>query len=196
MVLLSIFQLTIPFKEEVKTMKKKVLALTLSMLTVFSVFGTVFATDNIWGYKWPDTYPTYWNATRSDIQTPAENAVSAWNNSTVILMGGARAQDVPDIMMESDNYGATDWNGQTSLTTDGTTITHADVQINEYWKDTEKWNNEKTQAVVGHELGHAVGASHPASDEKANMYPTDTSYNVYGTYKPTTHDINTVNSIY
>lgn len=96
--------------------------------------------------------------TNSSVDTEATKAgIAAWNNTNSVnfnIVNGSSAK----IIVVNDNYGKTDWVGETVLSKRNGVIVSATVKLNDYFM--KKISRTARKATVEHELGHAIGLTH------------------------------------
>lgn len=173
-----------------------------SPVAAYELNGCKFSTGTL---KWQDA------TTTSGYATAANNAVQAWN-STSTQFNMNKVTSGANIRVANGNFGET-WNGvkfvgitldtsQNVGTCSGGTW---DTTVVTWWNDhyTQSFGATKRQAIMVHELGHALGLGHTqaaAGSSCSSVSIMDRNinswYDTCGFWSPRQDDINGANALY
>lgn len=177
---------------------KKLIVFTLCMFLTFAAAQYAYAYELLGGKHKTNniTYTTRdFNGTYEKIGQQLGNAIADWNATSTKITFSAHLGSTtirPQIVIKSDDYGKTGWSGRaTNYREWVTTGDYVDsvVQGNLYYLN--NYGASTVKGVWAHELGHALGLDHVSGDNKL-MYDNDGRT----VYKPTSDEINGVNSLY
>lgn len=179
-------------------------ALALALLNAFST--PAYAYGYLGSGYWPSSTVYVFNYGSAGYDTAAEYARSSWHYSTVInLISTSSGSE--NMAFQSRDYGDTGWYGQALIcalgncnnsTAFNSTYTYAEARMNRYPPyGVDGWSSQKKQAGFAHEIGHALSLKHNTGCGSCLMYPDiDVFYGDFGTYKPTTDEVNGINDRY
>ncbi|MET7619277.1 matrixin family metalloprotease [Streptomyces sp. NPDC005408] len=166
----------------------------------YNLNGCKFSTGTL---KWQDATST------SAYASAAQNAVTAWN-STSTQFNLNKVTSGANIRVANGNFGAT-WNGYqfvgvTLDTSQGSGLDCSggtwDTTMVTWWNDyyTKSYGATKRQAIMVHELGHALGLAHTNGSSCSNVAVMDTDIDYWADacsfWKPRQDDINGANALY
>lgn len=120
----------------------------------------------------------------------SEDGIKSWNRTGAADLSLVSSESAAKIVIVNDNYGKTDWVGETVITRRGGKIVSARVKLNDYFL--KNFNDTVRQSVVEHELGHAMGLPH-TSNTRSVMYP---SLDVKNPRLISAFDINSLENLY
>ncbi|MFB6816550.1 matrixin family metalloprotease [Streptomyces sp. NPDC056347] len=182
-----------------------VVIIPASPAAAYGTLGCKFSTGTL---KWQDA------TTTSGYATAATNAVEAWN-STSTQFNMNKVTSGANIRVASGNFGAT-WQGTqfvgiTLNTSQENPVTQScsggtwDTTMVTWWNDyyTQHYGAVKRQAIMVHELGHALGLAHTAAASGSSCSKVsimdraiDGWYDACGFWTPRQDDINGANALY
>lgn len=147
----------------------------------------------------------------SSYASAATQAINAWN-STSTQFNFAKVTSSPHLLVADGNFGAT-WNGasfsgiildmnqQNPIANScggGTWDTSIVAWWNRYY--TNAYGATKKQAIIVHEIGHALGLAHTTSVGCGTMtimdWDIDAGFDSCGFWSPRADDINGANALY
>ncbi|MEW5354057.1 matrixin family metalloprotease [Streptomyces sp. 16-176A] len=176
-----------------------------SPAAAYDTLGCRFTSGTL---KWQDS------TTTSGYATAAKNAVGAWNTtSTQFNMN--QVTSGANIRVTNGNFGST-WQGLrfvgiTLDTSQRDPVAYScsggtwDTTVVTWWNDyyTQHYGAAKRQAIMVHELGHALGLAHTAAAPGSSCGQVsimdkaiDAWYDVCGFWTPRQDDINGANALY
>ncbi|NRG47577.1 matrixin family metalloprotease [Bacillus sp. CRN 9] len=175
---------------------KKSISFALCFIFLFAVAQQTYAYALLGGKHKTNNLKfriTDFNGTYDKVGKPLNNAIADWNaTSTKISFtsGGVGSE----ITIKAKNFGNVSWSGRCTNYRDliiAGNYTGSVIEGNLYYLNQNSYSANKVKGVWGHELGHALGLAHVNGTNRL-MYSTDART----VYKPTSDEINGVNSLY
>ncbi|WP_214712933.1 MULTISPECIES: M57 family metalloprotease [unclassified Exiguobacterium] len=131
------------------------------------------------------------DGTYTKVGAPLNSAVADWNATATKVSFNAN-QTSYKITVTAKNFGNVSWSGYCSNSKDFSgNYTSSAISGNLYYLNQASYTASKVKGVWAHEFGHALGLAHVSQTNKL-MYNNDGRT----VYKPTTDEINGVNSLY
>lgn len=175
---------------------KKALVLLMSIFLVFIVSQEVYAYALLGG-KHKTNAISYrigtFNGTYEKVGKHLNSAILDWNATSTKISFKAVA-GTNQVVIHAKNFGNLDWSAKCTNYRDyaiAGRYTSSIIDGNLYFLNKSSYTGNMVKGVWSHEFGHALGLDHVNGTTKL-MHPRDTRT----VYKPTTDEINGVNSLY
>lgn len=148
------------------------LATAACVAVLLPTAATALPTQSWYGYHWARTGPLaiqIGNNLDSSWAPYFNTATTQWTaakNIDFVSVAGTTTADYCDpvygtVQVCNANYGATGWLGYATAYTNGTEITAASVQLNDYYFASGRYNTSAWRAMTAcQEIGHTLGLAH------------------------------------
>lgn len=97
-----------------------------------------------------------------------------WNTTDAPTITTNTTSKTSPITVKLSNYGATGWDGNTSVTFIGKEIQTAQIALNNHYLKDYISDNGLWKALSTHEMGHALGLGHNTTDSQKSILKTHT----------------------